>query len=464
MERLLDEENGEYFNTYKFRNATFAEIQRNIVFPDGTSKAPRLTRLTIDRQRSETLSLAIFITTLTLEGVFCLIFGGILVVRRSPSVQRTGLPVIAVIVVGCMLQLASTLPGFFQDRDTPETCLARDWVHHMGFAITFSAIVLSLYKIYRRQTADQEVQSKEDAEITDPVVWPYYVIIMVVFTAVLLIDTFTFRGPGRLRGETQIIDDLTVEVWEICNTTVLTYVLLGVELVMLGIGALLVVESMRMAAKDTRTQHLGLAVYNSLFILVVSFVVNAVLTPTFWETEHLIHFLRVSLTTTFIIAVVCIPKFLPERASNRDSFILAQSSGRTSAAAKKQSQHSSGKHNKPATTSTKVASPLSGATAREMSGNSSRFNQKADKSLGSNHNMDTSNKPEERALLMREIEQINQRTSSLNQRSKDLKEENKKLAKEIQSKKEPTLTADTTHDQDPPVLNVEDTMLKKVVD
>ncbi|KAJ3076657.1 hypothetical protein HK102_005384 [Quaeritorhiza haematococci] len=440
MERLLNPELPDYFGGYQFINATFAQIAKNIIFPDGTSKAPRLTRLITDRQRSDTLSLAIFITTLILEGLFCLIFGGILVVRRSPSVQRTGLPVIAVIVGGCMLQLASALPGFFQNRDTPETCLARNWVHHVGFAITFSAIVLSLYKIYRLQTAQQEVRSKEDAEIADPVVWPYYVIIMLVFTVVLLIDTTVFGGASRLRGETQIIDDLTVEVWEICNTTVLAYILLGVELVILGIGTLFAVESMRMAVKDTRTQHLGLAVYNSLFILVVSFVVNAVLTPTFWETEHLIHFLRVSLTTTFIIAVVCVPKFLPEQASNGDSFIFAHSSNRNSAAAKKQSQYSSGKSSKPAP---KVVSPLSGPTARETSvGNSYKSSQMGDGSLFSNHNANNNNKSEERALLMSEIELMKQRINRLSQRSKDLKKENEKLAKEIESKKEPV--ADTT--------------------
>ncbi|KAJ3087987.1 hypothetical protein HK102_009829 [Quaeritorhiza haematococci] len=281
-ELLEDPSLGQFWGGFILKNESWKQVAMSIKFPDGTSQAPRLTALTYERQRSYSIALGIFITTLVLEAAFIAVFVGIVIVRERPSVKRTGLAAIAGIVVGCMLQLASTLPGFFQERDTPAACLARDWMQPLGFAITFSTIIYLQHRIYRM--IKKEAQGKEEVEMPDRMGWPYYGTIPLAFIVVLLADFFT--NISGVRKEFRQVDDLTTEEWFLCDTSpAVSYVILGLEFILLCVGTFLAAEAMPSRKSNMDIQYLGLSVYNSLFVLIVVFVVQSVLTPPFRETE-----------------------------------------------------------------------------------------------------------------------------------------------------------------------------------
>ncbi|KAJ3081111.1 hypothetical protein HK102_002578 [Quaeritorhiza haematococci] len=285
--------------------STLAQIARLITFPDGTSTPPRVNPLTIERERSFSLALGIFLTTLVLEVAFIATLVTVFINRTKPAVKRNSFIFLSLIIVGCILQLASALPAFFEIRDTVATCESRDYLNHFGFAMTFTAIILKEYRLYRIF----ENKSAVVVKLPDPILLRYYFGVVPIALIILLVDTFA--NGFRLREDSRQIDELTTEIWSVCGISSISYVLLGLEFVMLTLGSILAWMTRNVRDEYNEARSLGISVYNSLFLLIVAVVLQSVVTPTY-ESEHMIHFLRVAITTVTIVGAMCAPKLAPE--------------------------------------------------------------------------------------------------------------------------------------------------------
>ncbi|KAJ3085448.1 hypothetical protein HK102_014161 [Quaeritorhiza haematococci] len=132
--------------------------------------------------------------------------------------------------------------------------------------------------------------------------------ILGIFLLLLLAQTF---GTPALRLEyTKELDDLTTLVWRVCTNDLLEFVLLGLELLMLFGGTYLAIVTRHVKEDYNESQSLGISIYNALFLLVVTVVVDTIAANTPETKDHMIHFLRVALTSTAVVAIMCITKLI----------------------------------------------------------------------------------------------------------------------------------------------------------
>ncbi|KAJ3085760.1 hypothetical protein HK102_013850, partial [Quaeritorhiza haematococci] len=367
------------------------KLDRAAVFPDGSTTPPRVVPLAIPYQRSQPLFLGVLITGILLEVSFAGILAMIVIKRNTAPVRKNSFRFLCLIVVGCMVLLASSFPGFVSAYDTHGTCMALGYLAHLGFAVTFGSICLKVYRIWRIFTN----QAATNVNLPDEYLLKCLVAIFALFLLLLLGQTFA--TPWVFNTYSSTIDELTTKTWSICKPDILEYVLLALEFIMLAGGTYLAVMTRGINEDYNEAQSLGLSIYNAFFLLVVAVAVEAVLTP-LPETKHLIGFLRVSLTTSAIVGVMCITKLIKH-------------------------DH---RRTPPSTTKENRFGPLSGVTSSsKVSSGTAKIG------LKSGNYLDTSSKDKtDRSELMQRIQELESQVAPLQEQVAELTSRNAMLERE----------------------------------
>ncbi|KAJ3079606.1 hypothetical protein HK102_003668, partial [Quaeritorhiza haematococci] len=271
--------------------------------------------LTIGREPSTQLFLGVLIATIILEIYYAVAFVALYVNRQKGPVKRNSFTFLSIIVLGCMVQLSSSFPGYTSPSyNSPAVCHAVSYLVHLGFALAFGGILLKVYRIYR-------IFSNKTGmilQLADTILLQYLAVIFVVFLCLLFVQTFA--TPLALVQSEQPIDRLTTSAWDLCVGDQIEYLLLALEILMLTVGAYLAVVTRKVDEDYNEAQSLGVCVYNVLFVLILAVIVDSVIasspTP---ETKHLIHFVRDALTTATVVSILCVPKHVKCRQGDPDS-------------------------------------------------------------------------------------------------------------------------------------------------
>ncbi|KAJ3079236.1 hypothetical protein HK102_003935 [Quaeritorhiza haematococci] len=285
-------------------NSTFSMMQA-MTFPDGTTTPPRVTNLVLDFIRNEGLFIAGFAITILLEVIFFVTLMSIHLKRNTPAVRKNSPTFLLLIVAGCFLIQGSVIPLYFGNLDSFAICRASDFLFHMGFAVTFGAILLKVYRIYRIFTNQSQASP---LNLQDAVLLRYYSLALSVFLIIVLAEMFGTQL--NLKASAQEIDDLTKRAWSVCVPDTIGYILLILELGMLVVGTYFAVNTRKVKEDYNEAHALGVSIYNCLFILVISVIITAAIPSITPDIVFLVHFLRSALVTVTVIAVMCLPKVL----------------------------------------------------------------------------------------------------------------------------------------------------------
>ncbi|KAJ3086640.1 hypothetical protein HK102_012774 [Quaeritorhiza haematococci] len=281
-------------------------VWTDLQFTGGSTTPPRVTFLTLPRESSSGLFRAVFIMTLILEAFFVASLIAIIINRDKPAIRKNSFSFLCIIIIGCIVELASTFPGYVSRAyDNKLTCQSVSYLSHLGFALAFGGILLKVWRIYRIFTNTRA----GGVNLQDSTLLRYQAAIFTTFLGLLLAQTFGV-SMVVVKGE-EAVDDLTSLVWTVCRIDSLEFVMLALEFLILIFGAVLAFKTRRIQEEYKESQSLGICVYNCLFLLIIALIVDSVLlsTPT-PESKHMIHFVRVALTTGTIVTLLCIPKLI----------------------------------------------------------------------------------------------------------------------------------------------------------
>ncbi|KAJ3082019.1 hypothetical protein HK102_001972 [Quaeritorhiza haematococci] len=147
-------------------------MEKDFTFPDGSKSPPRVMPRVLEPVRSTTLFLSMLVVTLILEALYVLTLIAIILKRKSPAVRKNSVIFTSFIVFGCICIQATIIPEYFGGFDTSAGCRSAFFLFHIGFAFTFGACFLKVYRIHRILN-----NRNGSTKLRDPILLQYYSVI-----------------------------------------------------------------------------------------------------------------------------------------------------------------------------------------------------------------------------------------------------------------------------------------------
>ncbi|KAJ3100706.1 hypothetical protein HDU97_001993 [Phlyctochytrium planicorne] len=207
---------------------------------------------------------------------------------------------------------------FSQYPMTSSSCITYGWLKYLGFAVVFGSLIVKTYRIFVIFTT----KKKGKQNLSDGVLMSYFLVLLAIWVAILLVWTIVPSQRPFLDSETRYkLDEdgnvASVEVMPFCNFTGYNFVCLAAMVLTLVFGVFLTYSVRNTPGAFNESKWMAYAIYNWVVIgIVLNAIANfAVSNP---DIIFVMEALTVIITQTGVCAFMIIPKLLIIRQGGGD--------------------------------------------------------------------------------------------------------------------------------------------------
>lgn len=218
---------------------------------------------------------------------------------RKLKVIRVASPIfLCTTLLGCVM-MYSEMAAIFPVLDT-YSCVATKWTRHLGFCVTYSALLLKTWRV----SLTYRVKSAHKIKLTDKQLLHWLFPILLVM--VIYLSTWTVSSPPQAIYIKDSYDlkfkQCTYDWWDHS---------LGIGEVLFLLWGIRVCYSVRNAESlFNEARHISYAIYNISIVNIIMVAIHLLIFP--WappDLKYLFGFIRTQLSTTVTVIVVFGPKF-----------------------------------------------------------------------------------------------------------------------------------------------------------
>ncbi|XP_022672715.1 probable G-protein coupled receptor CG31760 isoform X2 [Varroa destructor] len=218
--------------------------------------------------------------------------------RRVKVIKAASPVFLCITLLGCAImycEMAAIFPVL--DRSC---CVATKWTRHMGFCITYSALLLKTWRV----SLTYRVKSAHKLKLTDHQLlhWLFPILLEVA----IFLGTWTISSPP----EGVYIKDWSGLKFKICEYNWWDHTIALGELLFLLWGIRVCYSVRHAQSLFNEARHISVAIYNIALVNTVMMLFHLVLLPDAGpDIKYLFGFIRTQLSTSTTVALVFGPKF-----------------------------------------------------------------------------------------------------------------------------------------------------------